>query len=179
MTMETTNAAYGFYAEEVRITDVVNTLNNAGFDNDDICLMLARTHPISTIVCQSGIRNPDREVSAVAAELIEWLSEFGAVVIRSFGFFIRSQTFRRVLVTTREAPALCGSSDTLIDLGFSEKDAGRLENQLCEAGVLVYVACSESAQARWATEMLLRIGAEETAELDLVQELGTAARGRA
>jgi hypothetical protein len=175
MRMETTNAAYGLYAEDVNVTDVVCALNDAGFDNEDICLMLARTHPISIIVREAGIRNADQEASALAAGLIDWLSEFGAVVIRTFGFFIRSQTFLSALVKAREAPALCGSLETLMGLGFSEKDAGRLEDQWCEAGVLVYVACSESARASWAREMLQQIGARETAELDLAQETETAA----
>jgi hypothetical protein len=175
MTMESTSAAYAIYSEDVQIIDVVHTLNDAGFRNEDICLMLARTHPISTIVREAGIRNADREASAVAAGLIEWLAEFGAVVIRTFGFFIRSQTFLHALVTAREAPALCGSTETLMGLGFSEKDAGRLEDQWCEAGVLVYVSCSESARAALAREMLYRIGARETAELDLLQETETAA----
>ena len=62
-----------------------------------------------------------------------------------------------------------------MDLGFSQKDAWRLEDQLCEAGVLVYVACSESGRAKWAREMLERIGARETAELGMGQESETAA----
>src|SRR5580698_9817391 len=175
MTMESIAAAYGVYSENVPVTDVVSALNDAGFDKKDICLILARAHPISTIVREAGIRNADREASAVAAGLIEWLSEFGAVVIRTFGFFIRSQIFLRALVTTREAPALCGNFETLMDLGFSQKDAWRLEDQLCEAGVLVYVACSESGRAKWAREMLERIGARETAELGMGQESETAA----
>jgi hypothetical protein len=175
MTIESTNAAYGLYTEDVPVMEVVHALNEAGFGNENICLMLARTHPISTIVREAGIRTADREASAVAAALIEWLSEFGAVVIRTFGFFIRSQTFLRVLVTTRETPARCGSVETLMRLGISEKDAGRLEDQLCEAGILVYVACSQNAQAIWAREMLQRIGAHETAELDLRQETERAA----
>jgi hypothetical protein len=175
MTIESTNAAYGVYTEDVPVTDVVHALNDAGFDNEDICLMLARSHPISMIVREASFRNADREASAVAAGLIEWLSEFGAVVIRTFGFFIRSQMFLHALVTTREAPDLCGNSEMLMDLGFSEEDAGRLEDQLCEAGVLVYVACSEAAQATWAEEMFQRIGARESAALNPRQESDTAA----
>jgi hypothetical protein len=175
MILESTRAAYGVYAEDVPVSDVVNALNNAGFDKNNICLMLARTHPIAAIVRQASIRNADREASAVAAEAIEWLSEFGAVVIRTFGFFIRSQMFLRTLVTSREAPALCGNFETLMDLGFSQQDAWRLEEGLCEAGVLVYVACAESATATCAKETLQRIGARETAELDLCHDAVTAA----
>jgi alkanesulfonate monooxygenase SsuD/methylene tetrahydromethanopterin reductase-like flavin-dependent oxidoreductase (luciferase family) len=173
--MESTNAAYGIYAEDVQVKDVVYALNDAGFNNEELCLMLARTHPISAIVRGASIRDTDREATALAAGLIEWLSEFGAVVIRTSGFFIRSQTFLRALVVTREAPALCGSSETLMCLGFPERDAERLEDQLCEAGVLVYVACSKSVQAKWAREILQQMGAQETAELHLGRETENAA----
>jgi hypothetical protein len=175
MTTASMNAAYGIYTEEVHVADVVHALNDAGFDNEEICLMLARTHPISTVVREAALRSADREASAVAAGLIDWLSGFGAVVIRTFGFFIRSHRFRSALVTTREAPALCGSFETLMDLGFSQQAALRLDDQLSEAGVLVYVACSESERATWARELFQQIGARETAELELGQETTTAA----
>ena len=175
MSMDSMNAAYGIYTEDVHVAEVVRALNDAGFDNEEICLMLARTHPISTVVREAALRSVDRQASAVAAGLIDWLSGFGAVVIRTFGFFIRSHRFRSALVTTREAPALCGSFETLMDLGFSRQAALRLDDQLSEAGVLVYVACSESERAIWARELFQQIGAQETAELELGQETTSAA----
>ena len=33
-------AAYGMYSQDVALNDVVHTLNQAGFDNEDICMML-------------------------------------------------------------------------------------------------------------------------------------------
>jgi hypothetical protein len=173
--MDNTNAAYGIYAEDVQVNNVVRTLNDAGFPIEDICLMLARTHPIAAIVRDASILNTEREATAMTAGLISWLSD-GAVVIPTVGFFIRSQTFFRALVTARNAPALCGSSQTLLGLGFSEETAfQRLEDQLYETGVLVYVACSESARGRWAMELLQRMGAQETAELQKEQGTGAAA----
>lgn len=174
--METTNAAYAVYPDNVPVAEIVRRLNNAGFRNEDICLMLARTHPISTMVREAGIRGAaNQKASATAEELIAWLSEFGAVVIRTFGFFIRSQMFMQALLTTREAPVFCGNSDSLMGLGFSEKDAGRLESQLCPGGALVYVTCSQGAQAEWVREMLQRMGSNEAASLDLRQATATAA----
>jgi hypothetical protein len=163
-----TKAVYGIYSDDVSVTDVVDALNIAGVDNQDICLVLARTHPISTIVREAAFHCKDREASAVAALLIEWLSELGAVVIRRFGFFIRSERYLQTVVTTRRAPA-CGNFETLMDLGFSRSEAERLQEELSEDGVVVYVACPEQAQATCAREMLQAIGAQETAELDIYQ----------
>ncbi len=168
-------AAYGMYSQEVALHDVVHTLNQAGFENEDICMMLAPTHPIATIVREASILNSEREASAVTAGLIGWLSEFGAVVIPTVGFFIRSQAFFHALVVAKDAPALCGSTKTLVGLGFPENDAERFESQLREVGVLVYVSCAEGAKTGWAREMLLRTGARETATLEKGMYAGMAA----
>src|SRR4030088_2422587 len=91
-------AAYGMYPQEGALHDVVHTLNQAGFENEDICMMLAPTHPIATIVREASILNSEREASAVTAGLISWLSEFGAVMIPTVGFFVRSQEFLHALL---------------------------------------------------------------------------------
>jgi hypothetical protein len=154
-------AAYGMYPHHAALQEIVRTLNQAGFVNEDICMMLAPTHPIATVVREAGILNAEREASAVTAGMIGWLSEFGAVVIPTVGFFIRSQAFFHALIVTKDAPGLCGNSRTLVGLGFSETDADRYENRLRELGVLVYVSCPESARTNWAIELLRHTGAEE------------------
>lgn len=158
-------AAYGIYPHDVALHEIVHTLNQAGFDNEDICMMLSPTHPISTIVREANFLNTEREASAVTAGLIGWLSEFGAVVIPTVGFFIRSHEFFRRLVVAKDSPALCGNTRALVSLGLSEIDAERYENQLKEVGVLVYVSCPESARTDWARELLCRTGAQEACTL--------------
>src|SRR2546428_13682063 len=126
------------YPRDVPLHDIVHTLNQAGFGNEDICMMLSPKHPIATVVREASILNSEREASAVTAGLIGWLSEFGAEVIPTVGFFIRSQAFFHALVVAKDAPALCGSTKTLVGLGFPENDAQRFESQLREVGVMVY-----------------------------------------
>jgi len=161
-----TVAAYGVYPDGVEVEEVVRTLNCAGFANEHICLMLAPTHPIAAIVRDANLLRQEREASAVSVVLIGWLSEFGAVVIPSVGFFIRSQAFFHVLVTARGAPALCGNSHSLAGLGFPENDAARFEAQLQQTGFLVYVASPEIAKVQWALQLLRITGAEEGATLE-------------
>jgi hypothetical protein len=154
------------YPHDAALNEIVHTLNQAGFGNEDICMMLAPTHPIGRIVREASILNAEREASTATAGLIGWLSEFGAVVIPTVGFFIRSQASFHALVVSRDSPALCGNSHTLVGLGFSESDAERYEKQLREVGVLVYVACPENARTNWAMELLRRTGAKEAAVLE-------------
>jgi hypothetical protein len=158
-------AAYGMYRQDAALSDIVSTLNRAGFHNEDICMMLSPTHPIASIVRDASMFNVEREASDATAGLIGWLSKFGAVVIPTVGFFIRSQTFFRALMVAREAPALCGNARTLVGLGLSEDKAERFENQLRQLGVLIYVSCTERARTSWASEVLEHTGARDVATL--------------
>jgi hypothetical protein len=162
--MALNTAAYGMYSQDVALNDVVHTLNQAGFDNEDICMMMSPTHPIAALVRDASLFNSERAADAATAGLIGWLSEFGAVLIPTVGFFIRSQAFFHALMA-REAPALCGNANTLVGLGFSDDDADRFETQLRRLGVLVYVSCAESAKTMWACEVLRHTGAHEAAML--------------
>jgi hypothetical protein len=159
-------AAYGLYSQDIAVTDIVRNLNQAGFENEDICMMLSPAHPIASIVRDASLFNSEREASAATAGLIGWLSEFGAVVIPTVGFFIRSQAFFHALMVTQEAPALCGNTSTLVGLGFSKEEAERFEDQLDDLGVLVYVSCAEGAKTLWAREVLRHTGAQESAILE-------------
>jgi hypothetical protein len=165
MAMSTT-AAYGFYPHDIALTEVVRNLNLAGFENESICMMLPPGHPIASIVRDASLFNAEKEATAVTAGMIGWLSEFGAVLIPTVGFFIRSQAFFHTLMSSREAPGLCGNTRTLIGLGFSEKEAERFEDQIGNLGVLVYVSCAESAKTLWAREVLRHTGAREAATLE-------------
>lgn len=166
MAVNAAAAAYGIYSQDIALTDVVRDLNQAGFDNEDICMMLSPAHPIASMVRDASLFNSEKEAGAVAAGLIGWLSEFGAVLIPTVGFFIRSQAFFHALMVAREGPALCGNARTLVELGFSEAQAERFEDQIDDLGVLVYVSCAEGAKTLWAREVLRHTGAQEAATLD-------------
>lgn len=173
-----TAAAYGIYSQDIALTDIVRNLNQAGFENESICMMLSPGHPIASMVRDASLFNAEKEASAVTAALIGWLSEFGAVLIPTVGFFIRSQAFFHALMAARETPAHCGNARTLVGLGFSEEEAEGFEDKLGRLGVLVYVACEEGAKTLWAREVLWHTGAQEAATLEestLEERMSTAA----
>jgi hypothetical protein len=159
-------AVYGLYPHDAALPEIVRTLNDAGFGNQDICMMLSPTHPIATIVRDANILNEDREEAELTAECIGWLSEFGAVLIPTIGFFIRSRAFFQALLGAKHSPALCGRSRSLAALGFQRDKAERFEDQLRRDGVLMYVSCPESDKTDWAVELLHRTGAREAATLE-------------
>jgi hypothetical protein len=157
----TGSAAYALYPHTIALPEVLRTLGQGGFEKESICMMLSPTHPITTIVREANQHPFERDASAVSAGLIGWLSEFGAVVIPTFGFFIRSREYFHALVVEQNSLTGCGRHRTLAGLGFAEEDAARFENQLREMGVMIYVACPEEARTKWALELLRATGAKE------------------
>jgi hypothetical protein len=171
----TRTAAYGMYPRSVALPEVVCALNRAGFENEDICMVLSPAHPVATVVRDAKIVDVEREESATSARMIGWFSEFGAVVIPTVGFFIRSQAFFRALLIEQNFPAMSRGSRTLLGLGFSEDEAKRLGHQLCDVGAMVYVSCQKSGKADSAIELLRRAGAKEAAGLRMAKAAEAAA----
>jgi hypothetical protein len=163
--MPNRSGAYGMYAQDAELEQITRTLSQSGFDKQDMCMMVSPGHPIAAIVRENNILNAEREEGGLAAGLMGWLFEFGAVLIPTVGFFIRSKAFLHALVAREGSPILCGNSRALVGLGFSEEDAARFESQLRDFGVLVYVACPQEANAAWAVEIMRRTGAQEPALL--------------
>jgi hypothetical protein len=162
-------AAYGMYPRNIALLEVVDALNCAGFDNEDICMVLSPAHPDATVVRDAKITDPGNEENATSARMIGWFSKFGAVVIPTVGFFIRSQAFFHALVAEQNFPAMSRGSRTLLGLGFGEDEAKRLGHQLCDVGAMVYVSCQESSKANSAIELLRRAGAREAAGLRMAK----------
>jgi hypothetical protein len=158
------SAAYGMYPHEAALKEIVHTFNHAGFPNEDICMILAPTHPIARMVREASVLNSERDAGAVTARMIGWLSQFGAVVIPTVGFFIHSQEFFHALLDI-DAPPQCESPKTLAALGLPEGEAERLEDKLEQVGVLVYVSCPRTSNTMGAFELLRQTGAQETATL--------------
>ena len=168
-------AAYGMYPRSVALPEVVYALNRAGFGNEDICMVLSPAHPVASVIQDARVMDVETEESASSARMIGWFSEFGAVVIPTVGFFIRSQAFFHALVIEQNFPSMSHSSRTLVGLGFPEEEAKRLGHQLCDVGALVYVACEESGKADHAVELLRRAGAREAAGLRMAKAADAAA----
>jgi hypothetical protein len=155
-----TSAAYAIYPHNVALNEVLQALRQGGFEKESICMMLSPTHPITTIVRDATTHSYELESNAVTAGLIGWLSEFGAVLIPTFGFFIRSRLYFHALVVEQDSMVKHGRCGTLAGLGFPDDDAERVENQVRQVGVLLYVSCPEPAQTKWALELLRATGGE-------------------
>ena len=171
----TGTAAYGMYARHVALPEVVCALRQAGFAKQDICMVLSPAHPDAAHLRDTSPFDAEDANTGTCARMIAWYSEFGAVVIPTVGFFVRSTAFLQALTDEQSFPVLSRWSRTLMGLGFSPDDATRLGHQLTDVGALVYVSCAESAMATGAIELLRRTGAREAASLGLESAAAVAA----
>jgi hypothetical protein len=165
-----TFAAYGLYPESAGLRNVTQALLQGGFEKESICMMLPAEHPIAAMVRKASADGAEGPSNAEAAGMIGWLSEFGAVLIPKFGFFIRSQEFFRTLI---QGDAPLGGS--LAALGFPDEKVKRFSNQPDNAGVLVYLSCGETNHTGSVLELLKGTGAQEAGLLNNGRALGTAA----
>lgn len=127
-------------------------------------MLVSPKHPLATVVREANILQEERGTGATTAGMMAWLMKFGAVMIPKVGLFIRSKAFLEALMA-KDAPSY-GCSKGLVELGFSEDDAARFENELDEMGALVYIACPGSARSQRAMEVLRVAGAYEAATLE-------------
>ncbi len=166
-------AAYGMYSRHVVLPEVVCALNQAGFTNQDICMVLSPAHPSAAPLHDASAFNVPETDNRLSARMIDWFSKFGAVVIPTVGLFVRSHAYLQALLKDENVPSLSQGCRTLIGLGFSQDDAKRLGNRLCDVGALVYVTCKEGDKAKRLIELLQRTGAQEAAS---VKKLAAVAR---
>ena len=171
--MNARTAAYGMYTRDVALPEVVCALNRAGFDKENICMVLSPAHPDAAVFQEPGYTFADRDSSATT-RIIGWFSEFGAVVIPTIGVFIRSQDFFQALLDNQTSSALSRGSRTLMDLGFSQDEAKRLGMRLSDVGALVYVSCAEGTKANGAIELLRSTGAQEASSLSTLKAAAAA-----
>lgn len=162
-------AAYAMYPRNVALPQVVCALTEAGFEKEDICMVLSPAHPDAASVFQA-----EGTKDTASARMIDWFSKFGAVFIPTVGFFIRSQAFLGALSAEQNSSTLSRGSRMLLGLGFPEEDATRLGRDLSDFGALVYVSCSESARDG-AINLLRKMGAREAASLVAAKLTATAA----
>jgi|SRR5215471_18002264 len=156
-------AAYGMYSRNVALPEVVCALNQAGFTNQDICMVLSPAHPDAAPLHDAGEFDAPEVERTMTARMINWFSRFGAVVIPTVGLFVRSNAYLEAFLDEQNVPSLSQGSRTLIGLGFSQDDAKRLGTRLSDVGALVYVSCKESDKAPGAIDLLRRTGAQEAA----------------
>lgn len=155
-------AAYGVYSQKIELQHVVQSLNQAGLSDKDICLLLAPAHPLAGLARDHMLLSSGAD-QVRASQLFHWLLRLGAVSIPRAGCFVRSRNFLQAFMDEPSASARIRNATAVSMLGISESDAHRLAGLIGETGGFVYVSCSQVEQSQYVREILSHTGAEEAA----------------
>ena len=162
---ESRSAAYALFPEQSPLQSVLQTLNLAGFENDDLCVLIPAEHPIARRLRDWDFRLR-HELSANDSPecLIAWLATYGAVVIPEIGFFVGSAQYMPALAIPEEM-LRNSEKGVFAGLGISVSEAVRYENRMREKASFVFVSCNDVPQSEWARQLLIAMGAEEASLL--------------
>ena len=155
-------AAYGIYSRQVQLHAVISNLNRAGVSNQDICLLLAPTHPIAAQVRDMRSLATEPACRPALTGLLEWLSKLGAVAIADVGLFISSRFYLRAFMCATSGASGQRRWETLSNLGIPNPEIKRVGDQIEDAGSMLYVRCEGSRNPQEAVDVLRNAGALET-----------------
>jgi hypothetical protein len=154
-------AAYGIYPMEASIHEIIADLQEAGCPPEDMCLLMAPSHPVAHSVRDAKFSPMALHSDSVASQLLQWLSRLGAVIIPGVAFFVGSRMFLRAVLAPCPATSGSASAERLVELGLPPDEANRYAHRLNRDGIIVFVCCSDEAQSHWISEVLRRTGADE------------------
>ncbi len=154
-------AAYGIYPTEARIHEIIANLQEAGCPAEDMCLLMAPSHPMAHTVRDAKFSPMALHSHAMTSELLQWLSRLGAVIIPGVAFFVGSRVFLRAVLAPCQATSSSASAERLMGLGLPQHEADRYARRLNRDGIMVFVCCGDEAQSHWIREVLQRTGADE------------------
>ncbi len=156
-----TTAAYGIYPTEARIQEIIANLSAAGCPAEDVCMLMAPSHPVAHVVRDAKFSPVTLNSDVPASELLQWLSRLGAVIIPGVAFFVGSCVFLKAVLAPCPATISSASAERLMGLGFSPHEADRYADRLNHDGIMIFVCCSDEAQSHWIREVLRQTGADE------------------
>ncbi len=156
-----TAAAYGLYATEAPIQEIIANLNEAGCSSEDVCLLIAPSHPVAQAVRDAKFVPTTLHSDAPASDLLQWLSRLGAVVIPGVAFFVGSRVFLRAVLAPCPPTIDSVSTERLAALGIPSHEAEHYGDRLNHEGIMIFVCCNGEAQSHWVGDVLRKTGADE------------------
>lgn len=161
-------AAFGIYPTYAGVESGVQSLQAAGFRNEDISVLFAENVGSKDFAHEKGTKAPEGATTgagagAVIGGALGVLAGIGALAIPGLGPFIAAGPIMAGLAGMGVGGAVGGIAGALIGLGMPEYEAKRYEGRVKNGGILLSVHCDDSKWTSRAKEILERTGAEDIA----------------
>lgn len=159
-------AVFGIYLTEIDLSEAVNQLRLAGFQNTDVSVLLPQTAGNKDLACQKNSKAPEGATTgagtgAVVGGALGWLAGIGLLAVPGLGPFIAAGPIMAALSGVGIGGAVGGVTGGLIGAGIPEYEAKRFEGRIRKGGVLLSVHCGDRDFERTARDILQRTGAQD------------------
>lgn len=161
-------AVFGIYPTYASVEAGVESLQSAGFRNEDISVLMPENVGSKEFAHEKGTKAPEGAATgagtgAVVGGVLGVLAGIGLLAVPGLGPFIAAGPIMAGLAGLGVGGAVGGIAGALIGLGIPEYEAKRYEGRVKEGGILLSVHCDSSEWTKRAKEVLERTGAQDIA----------------
>ncbi len=159
-------ATFGVYDQRADLENAVRELKDAGFEREDISLLLPDKDASQRLSFEYATKAPEgiatgATTGAVVGGSLGWLASIGMIAIPGIGPLLAAGPIVAALAGVGAAGAIGGIAGGLIGLGMPELEAKRYQGELAKGGVLLAVQCSDVRFAESAKRILDSTGARD------------------
>jgi len=161
-------AVFCLTRDEGQACNIVDSLKNAGFSNNDISVLLPDKSGTRDFAHQKGTKAPEGAITGagtggVIGGTLGLLAGIGSLAIPGVGPFIAAGPIMAALSGAAVGATAGGIIGALVGMGIPEYEAKRYEGKIREGRILISVHTDDSEQAKSAKEIFERAGAEDIA----------------
>jgi hypothetical protein len=159
-------SVYGIFASRSALERAVVGLEQAGFRNEDVSVLLPENLGNKDLVTEKSSKSPEGAVTGgatggVVGGTLGWLAGIGALAIPGLGPFIAAGPIMAALAGAGAGAALGGVTGGLIGLGMPEFEAKRYDGRVRAGGSLLSVHCDSNDWAEKAEQIVRASGGED------------------
>ena len=159
-------SVFGIYANRSAAELAVDQLNQAGFTNDDISVLLSDTKSSEQFAHEKSTKAPEGATAGVTAGgaiggTLGLLAGIGMLAIPGVGPLIAAGPIMAALAGLGVGGAVGGVIGALVGMGIPEYEAKRYEGRIKDGGILLSVHCDTSDKVSRAKDLLKETGAED------------------
>lgn len=161
-------SVYAIATSEGQALQIVDSLNDAGFTNNDISALFSDKESTHQFAHEANTKAPEGAVTGVATGgvlggALGLLAGIGALAIPGVGPLIAAGPLLAALSGAAAGAAVGGIAGALIGMGIPELEAKRYENRIAEGNILISVHAETSEKVRIAKQILEGAGAQDIA----------------
>src|SRR3954464_11520013 len=152
--------------DEAQACNIVGELQNAGFSNNDISVLLPDKSSTKEFAHEKGTKAPEGAITgagtgAVLGGALGWLVGIGALSIPGVGPFVAAGPIMAALSGAAVGGTAGGVVGALVGMGIPEYEAKRYEGRLREGSILISVHSEDRDRTKRAKEIFEQAGAED------------------